>query len=87
MAGRILPAIKPRPPQRQSPPALPEPKPRRLRAIPTWRTGDKVLGDKVLWQGYSGTFLREIVDDHAEVLIGTRTYRLPKAELRPAGVR
>jgi hypothetical protein len=36
----------------------------------------------VLWNGYAGTFLRETVDDHAEVLIGTRTYRLPKAELR-----
>ena len=41
-----------------------------------WRTGDKVL-----WKGYAGTFLRETVDDHAEVLIGTRTYRLRKAEL------
>jgi hypothetical protein len=41
----------------------------------------------VLWNGYSGTFLRETVDDHAEVLIGTRTYRLPKAELRSAEPR
>ena len=48
-------------------------------AFPTWRTGDKVL-----WNGYTGTFLRETVDDHAEVLIGTRTYRLHKAELRSA---
>jgi hypothetical protein len=46
-------------------------------AAPTWRTGDKVL-----WNGYTGTFLRETVDNHAEVLIGTRTYRLPKGELR-----
>jgi len=41
----------------------------------------------VLWQGYTGTFLRDTVDDHAEVLIGTRTYRLLKAELRLAGQR
>ena len=44
-----------------------------------WRTGDKVF-----WNGYMGTFLRETVDDHAEVLIGIRTYRLRKAELRSA---
>jgi hypothetical protein len=36
----------------------------------------------VLWNGYVGTFLREMVDDHAEVLIGTRTYRVRKAELQ-----
>jgi hypothetical protein len=41
----------------------------------------------VRWQGYSGTFLRETVDDQAEVLIGTRTLRLPKTELRSAGQR
>ena len=44
-------------------------------------------GDKVRWQGYTGTFLRETVDDQAEVLIGTRTLRLPKTELRSAGQR
>jgi hypothetical protein len=33
---------------------------------------------------WAGTFLRETVDDQAEVLIGTRTHRLPKTELRPA---
>jgi len=38
----------------------------------------------VLWNSYTGTFLRETVDDHAEVLIGTRTYRVRTAELRPA---
>jgi hypothetical protein len=35
----------------------------------------------VRWHGYSGTFLRETVDDQVEVLIGTRTLRLPKVEL------
>ena len=79
MTGRILPASRPRLPQQQRPTLAP---PRRFRAIPTWRSGDKVL-----WQGYTGTFLRDTVDDHAEVLIGTRTYRLPKAELRLAGPR
>jgi hypothetical protein len=38
----------------------------------------------VHWRGYSGTFLRETMDNQAEVLIGTRTHRVPKAELRPA---
>jgi hypothetical protein len=38
----------------------------------------------MLWNGYTGTFLRETVDDQAEVLIGTRTYRLPRGELKPA---
>lgn len=78
MAGRILPASRPRPPQQPSPePAPPLPRPAKL--AQAWRTGDKVL-----WNGYTGTVLRETVDDHVEVLIGTRTYRLPKAELRPA---
>lgn len=53
--------------------------PARIWTTPTWRTGDKVI-----WNGYTGTFLREPVDNHAEVLIGTRTYRLSKAELRSA---
>ena len=46
---------------------------------PQWRPGDRVR-----WREYAGTFLRDTVDNNAEVLIGTRTYRLPKAELRPA---
>ena len=82
MAGRILPANRPREsPQQRSPSATPPPVPVRARVpiAPTWRTGDKVL-----WNGYTGTFLRETIDDHAEVLIGTRTYRLRKAELRSA---
>jgi len=53
-----------------------------IRVAPTWRPGDRVR-----WQGYTGTFLRETVDDQAEVLIGTRTLRLPKTELRSAGQR
>jgi hypothetical protein len=80
MAGRVLPANRPRnPPQQQSPSTAPQPAPvpAEVWGTPTWRTGDKVI-----WNGYTGTFLRETVDDHAEVMIGTRTYRLPKTELR-----
>jgi hypothetical protein len=78
MAGRILPANRPRnSSQQRSPSAAPAPEPARVWTTPTWRTGDKVI-----WNGYTGTFLRETVDDHAEVMIGTRTYRLPKGELR-----
>ena len=82
MAGRVLPirrAARPRPLQQPASPATPA----AVRGPPVialrWRTGDKVR-----WQGYAGTFLRETVDDQAEVLIGTRTLRLPKSELRPA---
>jgi hypothetical protein len=53
-----------------------------LQPPPAW-----LPGDKVRWHGYSGTFLRETVDDQVEVLIGTRTHRLPKAELQPTGQR
>lgn len=82
MAGRILPARRPRkPPQQRRLSAIPvpAPAPAQVRTTLIWRTGDKVL-----WNGYTGTFLRETLDDHAEVLIGTRTYRLPKTELRLA---
>jgi hypothetical protein len=80
VAGRILPAIRLQPPQQPSPP--PAPPRHRFRPIPTWRAGDKVR-----WQAYSGVFLRDALDGQAEMLIGSRTYRLPKAELRPAGPR
>jgi hypothetical protein len=38
----------------------------------------------VRWQGYTGTFLREMVDSQVEVLIGTRTCRVAAGELRSA---
>jgi hypothetical protein len=41
-----------------------------------WRAGDKVY-----WNGYTGTFLRDTVDGQAEVLIGTRTYLIGRGEL------
>jgi hypothetical protein len=41
-----------------------------------WRPGDKVR-----WNGYVGTFLRDTVEGQAEVLIGTRTYLIGRGEL------
>ena len=79
MAGRILPASKPRNPQQHRSAAAPVLSSASVQVIPIWRTGDKVF-----WDGYMGTFLRETVGNHAEVLIGVRTYRLRKAELRSA---
>ena len=46
---------------------------------PTWHPGDKVH-----WNGYTGTYLREANDGQADVLIGARTYRVRKVELQPA---
>src|SRR5829696_24562 len=44
---------------------------------PSWRPGDKVH-----WRGYVGQFLRKAVDGRAEMMIGTRTYRVVAGELR-----
>jgi hypothetical protein len=41
-----------------------------------WRAGDKVY-----WNGYTGTFLRDTVDGQAEVLIGTKAYLIGRGEL------
>jgi len=41
-------------------------------------------GDKVHWHGYIGFFLQDDDDGYAQVLIGTRSYRARKAELRSA---
>ena len=41
-----------------------------------WRAGDKVY-----WNGYTGTFLRDTIDGQVEVLIGTKTYRIGRGEL------
>ena len=43
---------------------------------PLWRAGDKVY-----WNGYTGTFLRDTADGQAEVLIGTRKYLIARGEL------
>jgi len=44
---------------------------------PTWEAGAKIA-----WQGRLGMFLREADDDQVEVLIGSRTYRLRRGEVR-----
>jgi|1185.fasta_scaffold432256_2 hypothetical protein len=46
---------------------------------PTWRPGDRVR-----WKDYTGQYLRETIDGQAELLIGTRTYRVAAGELRSA---
>ena len=73
------PASIPRPPRpeekRRAPPAVPRP----TLTEPIWRAGDKVH-----WHGYIGFFLQDDDDGYAEVLIGTRTYRARRAELRSA---
>jgi hypothetical protein len=40
----------------------------------------------VRWQHHTGTYLRDALDedDLAEILIGQRTYRVRRAELRSA---
>jgi hypothetical protein len=70
--------LPPEPQQRQSAPPASKPK-QPAQPAPVWGPGDKVR-----WNGYTGTFLREMVDGDVEVLIGPRTYKVPKAELRPA---
>ena len=78
MTGRILPAARPQKPSPQPPAPPATPVPPQIRVAPTWRTGDRVR-----WQRYTGTFLRETVDGEVEVLIGKRTFRVPVGELRP----
>ena len=46
---------------------------------PTWQPGAQVA-----WQGRIGLFLREAEDDQVELLIGSRTYRVRRAEVRSA---
>ena len=53
--------------------------PRPTLTEPLWRAGDKVH-----WHGYIGFFLQDDDDGYAQVLIGTRTYRARRAELRSA---
>ena len=59
MAGRILPAVRPQKPAPQPP--APAVAPARVPNVLSWRTGDRVR-----WQRYTGTFLRETVDGQAE---------------------
>ena len=43
-----------------------------------WRQGDRVL-----WRDRAGVYRREVDDEHADIVIGERVYRIRKAELRP----
>jgi len=48
------------------------------RITPIWKPGDKVQ-----WQGRTGTFRRHVGDgEHAEVVSGERVYRVRVADLR-----
>ena len=49
-----------------------------------WVTPDWPPGAQVAWNGRIGLFLREAEDDRVEVLIGSRTYRVRRAEVRSA---
>ena len=70
-------------------PAAPAGKPRnavsgtrRRRRLGSRRSGQP--GARVAWNGRIGMFLREADDDQVEVLIGSRTYRVRRAEVRSA---
>ena len=47
-----------------------------------WVTPDWPPGARVAWNGRIGMFLREAEDDQVELLIGSRTYRVRRAEVR-----
>ena len=51
----------------------------RAHRAPTWEAGAKVALQRRI-----GLFLREADDDQVEVLIGRRTYRVCRAEVRSA---
>jgi hypothetical protein len=46
---------------------------------PSWRPGDKVL-----WRGYIGSFLHDVDDIQAEIMIGQRRYLVRRTDLQPA---
>jgi len=48
----------------------------------TWVTPTWQPGAQVAWDGRIGLFLREAEDDQVELLIGSRTYRVRRAEVR-----
>ena len=62
--------------QKRSRPAAPKP----VFAGPSWGAGARVQ-----WQHHTGTYLRDAADEGlAEILIGQRTYRVKKVDLRSA---
>jgi hypothetical protein len=57
---------------------------RRAGAVPTRGTSQWGMGDRIVWGGRVGSFLRELSDGiYAEIRIEQRTYRVRIAELRP----
>ena len=48
----------------------------------TWVTPVWPPGARVAWNGRIGMFLRDAEDDQVELLIGSRTYRVRRAEVR-----
>jgi len=50
----------------------------------TWVTPVWPPGARVAWNGRIGMFLREAEDEQVELLIGSRTYRVRRAEVRSA---
>jgi hypothetical protein len=48
-------------------------------AAPRWKHGDRIV-----WRGCGGEYLRDVEDGQAHVLIGARTYLVQVGELRPA---
>jgi hypothetical protein len=77
MSGRNrLPSGEPRrASQRRARPAAP--KLIQVAEIP-WRPGDKVR-----WRDRAGVYRRDVSDEHAEVVLDGRLYRVRKPELRP----
>jgi hypothetical protein len=62
--------------QKRARPAAPKP----VFVGPSWSTGQRVR-----WQHHTGTYLRDTADEAlAEILIGQRTYRVKKGDLRSA---
>ena len=53
-------------------------------AATVWVTPAWPPGARVAWKGRIGMFLREADDDQVELLIGSRTYRVRRAEVRSA---
>jgi hypothetical protein len=46
------------------------------RIAAVWRSGDSVR-----WKGRAGQYRRDVGDDHCEILLESRVYRVPTREL------
>lgn len=54
-------------------------RPTAIAIAPSWQPGAKVR-----WREYAGFYLRDVDEAEAEVLIGTRKYRVRRADLQLA---